>query len=590
MNQKLLTRVLPVVLFLVISFSVFTACNSDKDKRGNTATVRLTGEPERLNPLTTEDVNATQVMGLIFLSLLDFDPQTLELVPVLAKSRPSVSTIDTGVYKGGTSYTYEIRDEATWDNGNPITAADYIFTVKAILNKKSGANNLRSGLDFINDIVVDSQNPKKFTIISNKRYILSETASGTLPILPEYIYDTEGGLKSYAVSNLAAALKDTTQKGDEGLTKFATAFQSAKFAREKDGVVGSGAYSLDNWVAGQSITVKKKANWWGDKLATSNPILAANPDQIVFKPVKDNAAAVSMMQNGELDAVTTIPPKDFNALKKDEKMAAQYQFEAVPAMSLVHAGFNCKSPKLNDKRVRRAVAHLFDVPTIIKVLAGGFGEPCVSGFIPQRAYYNKDLQPIALNIEKAQSLLAEAGWKDTNGDSTVDKTINGKRVEMNIKYIFAASNEAAKNMGLMIQENGKKIGIQFTLEPQDGKVMLENMKKRDFDMFVNASGFAPSIDDPKEMWAIASNTPDGGNRFQFENKQADALIEQIRSELTDSKRNELYKQFQALLYDEQPAVFLFARQERIALNKRFDAAIVARRPGFVPNAFKLKAN
>ena len=590
MNQKLLTRVLSVVLFLVVSFSVFTACNPDTDKRGNNVTVRLTGEPERLNPLTTEDVNSTQVMGLIFLSLLDFDPQTLELVPVLAKSRPSVSAIDTGANKGCTSYTYEIRDEALWDNGKPITAADYIFTVKAILNKKSGANNLRSGLDFINDIIVDSQNPKKFTIISNKRYILSETASGTLPILPEYIYDTEGGLKSYSVGSLAAALRDTTQKGDEGLTKFATAFQSPKFVREKDGVVGSGAYRLDNWVAGQSITVKKKDNWWGDKLATANPILAANPDQIVFKPVKDNAAAVSMMQNGELDAVTTIPPKDFNTLKKDEKMAVLYQFEAVPAMSLVHAGFNCKSPKLNDKRVRRAVAHLFDVPTIIKVLAGGFGESCASGFLPQRAYYNKDLQPIALNVEKAQSLLAEAGWKDTNGDSTVDKTIGGKRVEMNIKYIFAASNEAAKNMGLMIQENGKKIGIQFTLEPQDGKVMLENMKKRDFDMFVNASGFAPSMDDPKEMWATASNTPDGANRFQLENKQADALIEQIRSELTDEKRNELYKQFQVLLYDEQPAVFLFARQERIALNKRFDAAIVARRPGFVPNAFKLKAN
>jgi peptide/nickel transport system substrate-binding protein len=588
MNRKLLSSMLFGFMLLMVTSYSFIACTSDKDKKGNTAYIRIPGEPEKLNPLTTEDANAVQVMSNIFLSLLDFDAKTLELVPVLAKNRPAATPIDTGKYKGGIAYTYEIRDEATWDNGKPITAADYIFTIKAILNKKSGANNLRSGLDFIKDIVVDAQNPKKFTIVSDKKYILSETVTGTVPVLPEYVYDTEGSLKTVSVSELAAALKDTAQKASENLSKFADAFQSAKFSREKNGVVGSGAYALDGWIAGQSITLKKKANWWGDKLAAQNPLLEANPEQIVFKPVKDAAATVTMIQNNELDAASTLPAKDYNTMKKDEKLAALYEFAAVPALSLVHAGFNCKSPKLNDKRVRRAITHLFDVPTIIKTLVGGFGEVCPSPFLPQRAYFDKDLKPIALNIDQAKTLLTEAGWKDSNGDSTLDKTIGGKRTEMVIKYIFASSNDAAKNMGLMIQENGKKIGVKITLEPLEGKVMLENMKKRDFDMFVNAAGFAPSIDDPKEMWATSSNTPDGGNRFQFENKQADALIELIRSELDTQKRNVLYKQLQALIYDEQPAVFLFARQERIAVSKRFDAPIVARRPGFVVNSFKLK--
>ena len=588
MNRKLLTQSIAVILISFAASTFFVSCNGDKDSRGNAVTVRLTGEPEKLNPLVTEEGNAIQVINNIYLSLLDFDPQTLELTPLLAKSRPTTSPIDTGNYKGGIAYTFEIRDEATWDNGKPVTAEDYIFSVKAILNKKSGANNLRSGIDFIKDIVVDAQNPKKFTILSDKKFILSETTAGTLPIIPEYVFDTEGSMKASTVSSLAAALKDTTIKATAAEEKFATNLQSAKFSREKDGVVGCGPYALDSWVAGQSITLKKKTNWWGDKLAAQNPILAANPDQLVFKPIKEAAAAVTMMQNGELDAIATIPPKDFNSMKKDEKMAAKYEFAAVPALSLVHAGFNCKSPKLDDKRVRRAIAHLFDVPTIIKTLAGGFGEACPSPFLPQRSYFDKDLKIIPLDVEKAKTLLTEAGWKDTNGDSTVDKTIDGKKTEMVIKYIFASANDAAKNMGLMIQENGKKIGVKVNLEPLDGKVMLENMKKRDFDMFVNAAGFAPSIDDPQELWATASNTPDGGNRFQFENKQADALMTQIRGELDTEKRNSLYKQFQTLIYEEQPAVFLFARQERIAINKRFDASIVARRPGYVERSFKLK--
>ena len=97
----------------------------------------------------------------------------------------------------------------------------------------------------------------------------------------------------------------------------------------------------------------------------------------------------------------------------------------------------------------------------------------------------------------------------------------------------------------------------------------------DFDLFVNNSGFSAELDDPKETWASSSNTPDGGNRFQFENKAADALIAQIRSEFDETKRNELYKKFQALIYEEQPAVFLFTAKERLALNKRFDATVTA---------------
>ena len=138
MNRKLLTTAL---MFTLLFSVVFMSCKNDTDKRGNIVTVRLTSEPERLNPLTTEEANAMQVMNNIFLSLLDFDPQSLDLVPVIAKSRPSVSLIDTGKYKGGSAYTYEIRDEAMWDNGKPITAADYVFTVKAVWLAACGRPN-----------------------------------------------------------------------------------------------------------------------------------------------------------------------------------------------------------------------------------------------------------------------------------------------------------------------------------------------------------------------------------------------------------------------------------------------------------------
>jgi peptide/nickel transport system substrate-binding protein len=584
MKRKRLTNVLP--FFAAILIFNLISCKPDNG-RGNVATIRLPTEPDKLNPLATEDMSAILVMNQIFMQLLDFDPKTLELVPTLAKNRPTIVRIDTGMYKGGTAYTYEIREEAAWDNGTPVTAADYVFTVKTILNKKTGAGNIRSGLDFIKDIVVDAQNPKKLTILSDKTYILSESKASTFAVLPEYIYDTEGILKNFKVSDLAKMIKDTTLKLDDNLAKFATKFQNVKYLREKEGIVGCGPYAFDEWISGQSISVKKKANWWGEKLAATSPLMQAYPDKIIFKPIKDATAAMSQVQNGDLDASFNMPPKDFNALKNDEKVAVQYELAAIPILSLAYVGFNCKDPKLSDKRTRRAIAHIFDVDAIVKNLAGGFGTPSGSPFVSQRPYYDASLKPISLNIEQAKTLLTEAGWKDSNGDGTVDKKIGGKTTELVLRYVFG-NNEQAKNLGLMLQESGKKAGIGIKLEPVEVSMMQDNFKKRNYDIFYSAWGFPPGLDDPKEIWHSTSNTPDGGNRFQFENKQLDVIIDQIRSELDETKRNALYKQFQTLVYEEQPAVFLFIRQERIALHKRFDVPIMTIRPGFLPNTFKLK--
>ena len=335
-------KILLAASLLVCVTATFYFCKSDNKTAaltGNKVYVRLSNEPERLNPLTTEESNAMQVMSYMFPTLLDFDPQTLELTPVLAKSRPVVATIDTGAMKGGTSYAYEIKDEAMWDNGSPVTAADYVFTVKAILNPKSGASNLRSGLDFIKNIVVDAANPKKFTILTDKKYFLAETQSGTMPLLPEYIYDTEGVLKALSVADL---VKPDTAKIGAALTQFANNFQSPKFSREKGSIVGCGAYAFEEWKAGERIVLKKKANWWGDKLASQSPFFMALPDELHFRPVKDEAAAMALLKDGQFDAMVKLAPKDFLEMSKNDTFKTIYNFTTAPSLALAHLGFNCK--------------------------------------------------------------------------------------------------------------------------------------------------------------------------------------------------------------------------------------------------------
>jgi peptide/nickel transport system substrate-binding protein len=575
--------ILAILAFSLGSICFFQACKGDKtlSQKGNKAYVRIPAEPQRLNPLTTEEANSIQVMGHIFMSLLDYDPQTLAIQPVLAKTRPTVVPITEGVLKGGTAYTFEIRDEAVWDNGTPVTAADFVFTVKAILNPKSGANNLRSQLDYIKAIEIDPTNPKKFTLQMDKKYFMAEENLGLLPILPEYVYDTEGILKNLSIAEIA---KPDTAKIGSLLSQFANAIQSPKFSRET--VQGCGAYNLAEWKADDRLVLSKKKNWWGDKLASQSPYFEALPDELHFRIVKDEASATAQLKNGEFDAMTKISPKDFLEMQKNDTFKTRYQFTTSPTTNIVYAGINCKNPKLADKRTRRALAHLFDVGTIIQTALRGLGDPVANPFVPQRAYYNRDLKPIELNIEQAKTLLAAAGWKNTNADSTIDKTIEGKLTEFSIRFTYGSPQ--AKNIGLMFQENAAKAGIKVELIQMEAKAYLETLAKRDFDLFFMNAGLPPLSDDPKEMWASSSNKPDGGNRCQFENKAADVLIEQIRSELDETKRMGLYKKLQALIYDEQPAIFLFSPNERIALNTRFEAKAVARRPNYVLGQFKLK--
>jgi peptide/nickel transport system substrate-binding protein len=522
----------PTTLLLFIAvITLFNACIGDKTKSpltGNDVYIRLGNEPNGLNPLTTEDASALQVTNQMFQSLLEYDPQTLELTPVLAKTRPTIAVLDTGRFKGGSSYTYEIREEATWKDGSPVLASDVAFTLKAVLNKKSGANNLRSTIDFIKDIVIDAANPRKFTIFSDKRYILAETNSGTVPILPEKFYDTEGSLKNISVADLSKSLKDSTMKLDAAaLAKFGMNLQQPKFSRDPAAITGSGAYELVEWKSAERIVVQRKKSWWGDKLAATTPILTNLPERLFFKIVNDEVATTALVKDGQFDVAARLQAKQFVDMQNDPKLQNVYTFVTAPTNNLAYLGFNCKDPKLNDRRTRRAIAHLIQPEYLIKTIMNGFADPCASAFLPTKSYFDSSIKSPEYSVEKAKALLAEAGWKDTNGDSTLDKRINGKQTELVIRFCYANA-PAGKNTGLILQDEAKKVGIKVELLPVDSKAFIDALRRRDFDMFLSQMGMTSALDDPKETWASSSSTPDGGNRVQFENKQVDVVIDQSR--------------------------------------------------------------
>lgn len=548
-------------------------------RTGNNLIIRQQAEPDRLNPLLTSSGYANQINQLIFLTLETLDPENLELAPMLVKKRPQVGTTETG----GMSFTFDILDEARWDDGSPVTANDYLFTVKTALHPGLNADRFRPYIGIISDIEIDAENPKHFTVLTrNQDQLGEEFVSNVLMILPEYHYDPEGLLQDIPLE--AFFDEEQLKPYTEALEDFAAQFTDQRFSRESEGVVGNGPYRLESWETGQRVTLVKKDNWWGDELAEDYPSLGAYPNRIDFQLIADGATSVAVVQSEDIDIVPELDVESFLRLQNDSLVQACYSLESFPQLVRSFLSLNTRSPKLADKRVRRALALSIDVEEVINNLYQGFGDRIFGPVPPSVVFANKRLELLDYNSERAKSLLAEAGWEDTNGNGIVDKTINGTLTEMRLDFEIPAGRESTQQLGLLLKEQMQASGIELEIVPGDWNDIMGRHRSGDFEIVPMGRTFpSPTVWNPRQNYHSQ-----GDNRTGFGNAETDALIDRILTTFEEEERYDLYRELQGIIYEEQPEIFLFAPRARIAIHKRFQTPLIPLAPGFLPNLVQLK--
>ncbi|MDX1943319.1 MAG: ABC transporter substrate-binding protein [Saprospiraceae bacterium] len=583
-----------LLYLLILGSLTFTACKPnpkqatvDYKRTDNNVIIRLRAEPDRLNPVLMTSNYARVIADQMYMYLLTVDPQTFELIPYLAKALPTVQEITDGPWKGGLSYTFEIHNEAVWDNGTPVTGNDYMFSLKAIMNPLVPAERLRSYLTNIKDVQVDPNNPKKFTVFTNEKYILgTESVANSFQVMPEYLYDPQGLMKNFTLVDLSDPSKTETLSKNQQIMQFAAEFDSEKFSREKGYIGGCGPYQFEEWITGQKVVLTKKANWWGDQLADEYPALAALPERMEFLPIPDDATAINAIKAEDIDVSTDIPGADFNAMKEEPFTKERYNFYTPPLLQYACLYLNNDNPKLADKRVRRALSHAINMDEIIKTVYEGLAQRVAVPISPSAPFIDSALKPITYNPEEAKRLLQEAGWKDSNGDGTVDKQINGEKVELNLSCYVASTSETGRNALLLAQGNLKAVGINMEIVPKEFTVYMQDVRQNNFEMASGGRTISPTLWEPTQDW-YSEGAAGGDNHNNFQNAEADKLIEQIRVTLDEKARNDLYEKLQRIIYDEQPAVFMIYRTGTMAIHKRFDAKPTIMAPGYIPTEFKL---
>lgn len=567
------------VLFVAILF--ISSCATEKSKD---IVIWQSSDPVMLNPMNAVDAGSRRMMERIFQALLAIDYSTYELIPVLAKSRPIIKEISDST----TTMEFELRAEAVWDDtGEPITGEDVAFSLKVM--KAPGIQNsaLRVYFDYIKDIQIDEKNPKKFTLTC-ERYMIMESTLTDLMICPKHIYDPEGILDGYTVSDFSNPETYKALMENEALKGYAEFFNAPDF--QNNIVVGSGAYVLDSWEPSQKIVLRLKTNWWANKVENGNPWLKAIPKKLVYKTIPDMNTAVAALETEEIDVMYRIDPRKFTEeLRKDSAFINTFHTGTPSQFIYSYMGMNKDNPKLADVNTRRALRLLMDVDNYSKTTFYGLSERVTTFIHPStKIFINEDIQLQPFNIEAAKTLLTKAGWKDSNQDGILDKVIDGQTVDFKIEVLYPSVATTSEDGVLIFKDGCKKVGIEIVPISLDYRVFLEKMKARKFDMYFGLWQASPIESDPGQLWHTNAITNGGQNYTGFGNAESDKIIESIKKELDINKRAILYKELQQMIDDEATYIFLIAVKNRVAIHKRIkDPNYSSMGNGFWSQGFEL---
>lgn len=557
MKQQLATAV------LIIGLIFSNSCVKKRDLSTNSVVVQISTTPDGLHPVNGNSSVKSYIHTYTQKSLMGIDLKTEKDLPILIKELPKPDAT-------GLIYSFELVHNAKWDNGELLSADDVIFSTKITLCPLSNNADIRPVYSSVIDSVyADKNNPRKLYMKAKTKHIQNKDIIGGIVIQQKKHWDPKGILDKLYFKNIHSENFNSNKEVDNWFNDFNNADNS--YLPKK--LVGLGPYQVTQFEKDNYIILEKKQNWWGDKLIGQE--FDNYPEKIIFKVIKDNSAVYLGIKNEEIDVTQNAGGiSKLLRLQKLEYFNNNYKSEFVAGYNYSYMGLNMKpdgakqKPFFTSKKVRRAIAYLVPVEDMIEVICYGMAMRQASIVSPLKSECDKSLQFIPLNIEMAKKLLAEEGWKDTDGNQILDKIINGKKEQFSFKLNYIAGG-SAKDIVFMMQESFKKAGIDLQANPMDFSTLYQNASNHTFDAMLGGWSASSGYDDPSQLWSTESWTTKGSNFCGFGNSKSDSLIVLANTSLDSLTHDKAFKDFQRLIYDEQPYVFLWSAKMPMVIHRRF---------------------
>lgn len=479
----------------------------------------------QINPITCQTAYDQYVCELTFNGLVNFDSNG-NTIPEVAKSWE--------VSKDGLTYTFHLRNDVKFDDGNTLTADDVAFTYTATCDPSydgtwgsytaaiKGYNDYNQGnATSVSGIVVKNPTTISFTFSDKNASALISTLG--IGILEKKYYN----------------------------------FDKGNFKKVHDldlKPMGTGAYKLTSFKAGQETDLTKNPDYFkGDPKIKNIVCLNTN-----------TTTAVQKLQKGETDLDYVQPnPVNIAAVKK----AGFLNMQIFPALAYNYIGLNLKNPLFTDKRVRQALTYGLNRKGFVDSYYKGYAQVSNEPFSPVQWAYTNNVNKYDYNPTKAGKLLDAAGWKLNKSDGYRYK--DGKKFSFTLMYPEGRKNYTS--LVTIAKENYKKIGIDLNPVSLDFNTIINKTDltngKRNYDAFTMAWSLTPDPDNT-QIFGSSQDVAGGSNNVSFHNDESDKLLKQALTELNQSKRKQIYAKWAKLINDECPYVFVTEMKDMWVINSR----------------------
>lgn len=509
---------LPVIA-LVLLVCVLGGCRRDEamvpqaseaaePAYGDTIIQGSIGEPSTLIPALASDSASSDINGLVYSGLVRYD-KYLQIEGELAESWD--------VSEDGLTLTFHLRRDVRWHDGEPFTSADVLFTYQLMVDPKTPTAYADRYLQIAEALAPD---PYTFQVRYHEP-LASALVSWGLAIHPKHLLEGE----------------DVTR---------------SPLARSP---IGTGPYRFVEWVGGQRV------------------VLAANPDyfegrpyidRVIYRIVPDPSTMFLELQAGNLDQMG-LTPLQYARQTDTAVFTRRFNKYRYPASSYVYLGYNLRRPLFQDKRVRQALSHAINRQELVDGVLLGLGQVATGPYKPGTWPHNPQVRDYPFDPQRALELLAEAGWRDTNGDGMLDK--DGRTFSFTI--LTNQGNDQRTKSGEIIQRRLREIGIDVRLRVIEWASFLkEFVNPGNFDALIMGWTIPPDPDS-FAVWHSSKTRPGELNFIGFENAEVDELLEKGRRTLDQDTRKQYYDRFQQILAEEQPYTFLFVPDALPVVASRF---------------------
>jgi ABC-type transport system substrate-binding protein len=308
--------------------------------------------------------------------------------------------------------------------------------------------------------------------------------------------------------------------------------------------VGTGPYQFASMDPGVSVDLVRSSQYWGPKPAL---------DRLHFVIVKEASTRLGMLQSGQADVISDVPPQDVTSLRNDPRVGVT----TLPSNYVLHLIINMQAPILNDKRVRQALNYGVNRQELSQALLFGYGQPARSVVAPSIIGY-ADTWHYSYDPARARRLLSEAGYP--NGFDVTIATPDGR---------YPMDKEIAE----AIQGQLARIGVRAKVQVMDWGTYLAYLRVPAPQSTAQLSLLADNIPTFDISWLLdfefnTRNLPPAGfNVEHYSNPQVDQLIDQALATVDDAKRQQLWTKTQQIIADDAPWLLLLVYDQSIGVAK-----------------------